>query len=253
MIAAELTGVADATPVRVDAELDGADVVRLAIDGTGLRVRDLPRATAAPSPAQVTGRTHAVIFALRVDAHPATLVGVPADIRVALADVPFAWVEGGDGSLAAELLEPSADAPVTGDVRVSVARADLVEGIRTQATALAAAQGVTLTRLDVDLVSRGPRALSVVADARLRKGLLSAPARLQATAVLDDDLVLTLRDVEVSSSNPLLATMLSVARGRLDDVARRRVDLGAQLPPGVRLSEVRLDVGETIVLTVRTS
>lgn len=255
-LAHELAGSADATSVRLTAEVDGADVPRLEIDATGLSLSEPPQSTTrsgrrgAPV-ADVLERTPGTIAVALLEAHPATAVGVPVDVHADLADVPFAWVTGRDGSLAVELVEPTADAPVTGHVRVAVPRAQLLEAVRTQVAAAAAAQGVTVTRLDVDLVSRGPRAVSVVADAKLRKGMLSASARARATATVDDHLVLSLSQVEVASGNPLVSALLSVVRGRLDEISRRRIDLAAQLPPGVRLSDVRLDVGDEIVLTVR--
>lgn len=254
-LADELAGSADATPVRVAAEVDGADVPRLEIDATGLVVSEpatRPGRRGAPV-GEVLERTPGTIAVVLLEAHPATVVGVPVDVRAELADVPFAWVTGRDGSLAAELVEPAADAPVAGHVRVSVPRAELLEAVRTQVTAAAAAQGVTVTRLDVDLVSRGPRAVSVVADARLRKGMLSASAGARATATVDDRLVLSLSQVEVASGNPLVSALLSVVRGRLDEISRRRIDLAAQLPPGIRVSDVRLDVGDEIVLTVQAA
>jgi hypothetical protein len=240
--------------VRVFAEVDGADVPQLQVDATGLVVGELP-GSLTRSAVSVDGRerTPGIIGAFRLDAHPATVAGVPVDVRAELANVPFAWVDGQDGSLAAELLEPTADAPVTGDLRVAAPRERLLEAVRSQVTALAAAQGVAVSRLDIRLVSEGPRAVSVVADAKLRKGLLSASARGRATATVDDALGLTLSDVEVSSGNPLVTALLSVARGRLDQVAGKRIDLAGQLPPGIRLSDVRLDVGEDVVLTVRAT
>ena len=94
----------------------------------------------------------------------------------------------------------------------------------------ASARGVTVSQLDVDLVSRGPRVLAVAVRARVRKGLLSASAQAHATATVDDDLVLTLSDVDVSSGNPIVAAMLAGARGRVDRVAARPIDLARRLP-----------------------
>ncbi|MBO9556216.1 hypothetical protein [Cellulomonas sp.] len=257
-LADELGGSTDTTAVRVTAQVDGADVPRLEIDATGLSVSE-PQPSRTRSgrrgvpDGEALERTPGTIAVALLEAHPATVVGVPVDIRAELADVPFSWVTGRDGSLAVELVEPAADAPVTGHVRVAVPRAQLLEAVRTQVAAAASAQGVTVTQLDVDLVSRGPRAVSVVADAKLRKGMLSASARARATATVDDDLVLSPSQVEVTSGNPLVSALLSVVRGRLDEISRRRVDLAAQLPPGVRISDVRLDVGDEIVLTVHAA
>lgn len=257
-LADELTGTADTTAVGVAAEVDGADVPRLEIDVTGLSVSELPQSatTSGHRPAselEVLEQTPGQITVALLDGHPAIVVDVPVDVRAELAHVPFAWVTGRDGSLAVKFVEPAADAPVTGHVRVAVPRAQLLEAVRLQVAAAAAAQGVTVTRLDVELVSRGPRSVSVVADAKLRKGMLSASARARATATIDDRLVLSLSDVEVSSGNPLVAALLSAVRGRLDEISRRRIDLAAQLPPGIHITDVRLDVGNELVLTARAT
>jgi hypothetical protein len=64
-------------------------------------------------------------------------------------------------------------------------------------------------------------------------------------------MVLTIGDVHLTSGNPFVAAMLGVVRGRVEAMANRRVDLQAALPPGVRLTDVRLDAGEQLVLSAR--
>ncbi|WP_019136544.1 hypothetical protein [Cellulomonas massiliensis] len=247
-----LRGIADASAARVTARVEGDDVPELDVDLTGLVVAQVPRsAPAAPPAVAVRERTPGVVGRLQVDAHPLTVIGVPVDVRADLAQVPFAWVETPDGALGAELLEPTADAPVTGSVRVAAPREQVVAAVRTVATQVAASQGVTLQSLDVALEQQGPRAVSVRLDAKVRKSLLSASVQARATATVTDDLVLRLSDVDLSSGNPLVGAMLAAARGRVDALAARPVDLAAQLPPGVRLEDVRIEVGEQLVLTAR--
>lgn len=251
-LAEGLRGIADTSPARVTARVEGDDVPELDVDLTGLVVAQVPRSRPAAASSVAAGeRTPGVVGRLRVDAHPLTAIGVPVDVQAELAQVPFAWVESPDGEVGAELVEPRADAPVTGSVRVAAPREQVVAAVRTVAAEIAASQGVTLQGLDVALEQHGPRAVSVRLDAKVRKSLLSASVQARATATVSDDLVLRLSDVDLSSGNPLVGAMLAVARGRVDALAARPVDLAAQLPPGVRLEDVRIEVGEQLVLTAR--
>ena len=243
---------ADGSPVSVTAEVDDADVPVLAVDLTGLVVPEPPQASPTLEP-DVRERAAGTVGTFQLDAHPVTVAGVPVDVRARLASVPFTWVTARDDTLWWELVEPTADAPVTGDVRLAVPREKLLEVVRVQVERAASARGVTVSQLDVDLVSRGPRVLAVAVRARVRKGLLSASAQAHATATVDDDLVLTLSDVDVSSGNPIVAAMLAGARGRVDRVAARPIDLARRLPRGVRLTDVQIDVGDDVVLTARAS
>jgi hypothetical protein len=45
--------------------------------------------------------------------------------------------------------------------------------------------------------------------------------------------------------------LLGAARGKIEEVAGRRIDLAEALPPGVRLADVTLEVGDQVVLTAR--
>jgi len=251
-VSESLAGLADASRVNVSARLEGADVTELDVDLTGVVVTRVPSsAPEAPPAVAVRERTPGVVGRLRVQAHPLTALDVPVDVDADLARVPFAWVESPDDRLGVELLEPPATDPVTGSVRVAAPREQVLEAVRRVATRVAARQGVTLQQLDVDLVQQGPSGFAVRLDARVRKGLLGASVQARATATISEALVLTLADVDLSSGNPLVGAMLSMARSRVDAVAARPIDLAAQLPPGVRLQDVRVEVGEQLVLTAR--
>ncbi|MBD8057887.1 hypothetical protein IC607_02775 [Cellulomonas sp. JH27-2] len=248
----QAAGVTDASPVRVAATLDGAAVPTLDVDLTGVVVAGARKTPPPPAPVTARSSEAGIVGRLRVDAHPVTIEGVRVDLQAEAENLSFSWVEGVDGSLAAQLVEPTEQDRVVGQVRVAAARDEIVAAVQRVAADLAKAQGVTLSRLDVDLVSRGPRAASVAVRAQIRKGFLSATAEGGATATVGTDLVLTVSDVSVTSGNPLVAGMLAVASGRIKAYEGRRIDLGAQLPPGVRLVDVGLDVGDEVVLTART-
>lgn len=242
--------------VRIDAATvpGSPDVQSLDVDVTGLVVRAMGAAD-APDPAEnvehVVGREHAVARTIRAQGHPVTIVGVAVDLDAEIRDLRFTWVEGGDGSLAIEESGQSTEHPVSGHLRAAASRDALVTTVRELATKALADQGFTLTALDVDLTSRGPRAASIVASGKIRKGFLSASAQITATAEIDQAMVLTLSNIGATSRNPVVAALLLAVRGKLEQVDGKRIDLASSLPPGVTLSDVRLDVGEQLVLSVR--
>lgn len=251
----------DAHRARLDAALDGPDVARLDVDLTGLHVR-VPGSDASTTDDQasreatrtvedVRSREDATLRRLRVDAHPLHVEDVPVDVTAEVEGLRFRWVEGLDGSLSVEGVEPDERAPLTGHVRVAAPRDAVLATARRLVAAELQGIGLTLASLDVDLVPDGPRRVALQGFARVRKGILSASVRARATADVDARMVLTVRDVELSSRNPVVAALLLAARGELAKVDGRSVDLAAELPDGVRLADVRVETGETLAVSAR--
>ncbi|MCA5893294.1 hypothetical protein LEP48_07965 [Isoptericola sp. NEAU-Y5] len=237
---------------RVTADLDGADVAALELDLTGVAFGAGQQAPGASwSPVSVSSREPGTVRRLRVDAHPLTAVDLPVDVTAEAAGLRLAWVEGSDGQVGVEAVEPDDAHPVTGHARVAVSRAGLVATVHGLLAVSLQSQGIQLTGLDVRLDPRGPRAAGVRIDAKIRKGFLSAAVTATASAAVDDAMVLTVGDVQISSGNPLVSAMLGAVRGRVEAAANRRVDLAAALPSGVHLTDVRLDVGEELVISAR--
>ncbi len=239
---------------RIEANLDGADVHSLEIDLTGVAFVPVQgEAPEAPSwDPDVVSRDEAVLRTLRLDAHPLTAVDLPVDLAAELQGVLFAWVAGADGSVGAELVEPSEDAPVTGNARVAVSRDGLAGTVRGLLTVALAGNGIQLTDFDLQIDQTGPRDAAIAIEASIKKGMfLSAKITATAAAAVDAQMVLTVGDVQLSSGNPIVGALLGTMKGRVEEVAGRRIDLAGALPPGVRLSDVRLDVGDEIVLTAQ--
>lgn len=240
--------------LRVVATVDGPDVPTLEVDLTGLVVGGRGAASAPPSgapSAEVVHRETGTIGTASLRAWPVMVAEVPVGVDAVLHGLRFSWLEGADGSLAVKLQDPSDQHPVSGQGRAAVHQERLVAALRRQVSESLAASGFTLSSLDVHLVSHGPTALGVQADARVRKGMLSAAVRVGAVAEVSADLVVTVRDVEVTSRNPLVAGLLLAFRGKLEAVQRERFDLAAELPAGVRITDLRLDVSDELVLTAR--
>jgi len=244
---------------RVDATLDGADVAALAVDVSGLAVRVTSRRGGGPSTHDALHaedgdpREPATLRSLRLDAHPVVVEDVPVDVAAVAEGLRFAWVETSDGRLGVEPVEPDDAHPVTGHVRVAVPEDAVVATARRLLTAELATQGLTLTSLDVEITSRGPRSVAVRAFARVRKAILSASIHATLVADVDERMVLRVREVDLSSRNPVVAALLVAGRRHVDEVRGRSVDLAGELPAGVRLGDVRLDVGAdgTVALTAR--
>ncbi|WP_125776594.1 hypothetical protein [Antribacter gilvus] len=246
--------------VRIDATMvgTGPDVATLDVDLSGVTVplTGVPEGGGPPDDddwtPQVVSRETGRVGRLRLDAHPVTVVDLPVDLGVELDGLPFAWVEGADGNVGVEAVEPTSDTPVTGHARLAVPKDGLVATARGVLTVVLAQQGITLTDLDLDVVSEGPRAVRLRAKAAVKKGMfLAAGVTATASAAVDEDLVLVIGDVSLSSGNPLVAALLTVVRSRVEAVSNQRIDLAEHLPAGVRVADVRLDVGRDLVLTAR--
>lgn len=244
----------------VAADLDGADIASAHVDLTGVVVRfdGTPAAPSAGEAAEqrwrpeVVRRERATARRVRLEAHRLVVVDLPVDLTAEADGLRFDWVEGADGRVGVEAVEPSAEHPVSGHARVSVDKEGLVATVRGILAVVLLQQGVTLTDLDVDVVSRGPRAASVRVDAAIKKGVFLS-ARVQATASLtvDDAMVLSVRDVQLGSPNPLVGALLGTVKGRVEAATAQDIDLGAHLPEGVRLADVRLDVGQELTISAR--
>jgi hypothetical protein len=238
--------------------LDGDDVISAVVDATGVVIPESAFTTTASADAAhlshlpaVVGETLGTMRLGTFQAHPITIADVPVDIDAEVRDLPLRWIDAADGSVGVEPLPPTAEHPVNGHLRISAPKAAVLDAVRRVATAVLAEQGVTLERLDVELTSTGPREVRLRADAKLRKGFLSASAHATGTATVDSALVLRFSDVTLGSANPIVAGLLAVARGRVQEATRRPIDLSEQLPPGVRVADVRLDAGADLVLSAR--
>ena len=237
--------------VDVTASLDGADIAALAVDLSGVSVGvDGAEPVRLPS-VEVTHRERAVLRRLQVVAHPASVAGVPVQVDVAASDVPFAWATSSTDQLFLELQPPSESDPVVGTARISAPRREIVAAARTVLGAELAKRGFTLTDLDLQLENLGPRALSVRAQAKVKRSVVRAAVEVTAQAQIDDALVLSIRDADISSSNPIVSALVAPFRPRIAAMAARRIDLAALLPAGVSVTDVSLVAGaDDIVASV---
>ena len=246
-------GVRGLDGARVAAELDAPDIASLRLDVTGVTVQEQGLSAgsrAAVGAVDVARRDPATVRSLEISAHPATVLGVPTQVDVVASDVPFDWVVGTDDLLYVEVRPPSEAAPAVGTARIAAAHKDVVAAAEVVLAEVLREKGLTLTGLDVVLESRGPRALSVRVDARVQKAFLRAGATATASVSIDPSLVLDISDATIVGSNALVDGLLAPIRSKVSAYAHRRIDLAAQLPAGVTVSDVSIAAGEDIVVSV---
>lgn len=251
VIAAEPAGIA-CTSV-IDAELDGPDIVRLHLDLTDFILAgeiDRDRARLEPQGAPVSSEP-GVLRDLTVRAAPMRVSGAEVTLDAQLRDLPFRWIETDNRELAVELARPSSDRPLHGHGVVAVPKHQLGAAVLGLAESTLLDMGVTVSKLDVDVEATGPRSLRVVVDGKVRKGLLGASVHGSASASIDDRMGVTLSDIRVESANPLVAALLSAARGRIQRYEGRRVDLASRLPEGIRLADVQVRVTDAVIVEAR--
>jgi len=237
--------------VDVTASLDGADIAALAVDLSGVAVGVDGSEPVRLASVEVTHRDPAVLRRLEVVAHPVSVEGVPVQVDVAASGVPFAWATSATDQLFIEVQPPSESDPVVGTARISAPRREIVAAARTVLGAELAKRGFTLTALDLQLENLGPRALSVRAEAKVKRSVVRAAVEVTAEARIDDALVLSIRDADISSSNPIVSALVAPFRPRIAAMAARRIDLAALLPAGVSVTDVSLVAGvDDIVASV---
>lgn len=191
-----------------------------------------------------------MIAHLEARAHPVTIAGAAVNIDAELNDQPVRWLAAGAETFL-EVVEPSAAQPVSGHLRVTVAREEAIDAARRVISRALAAEGLELVALEADLTGTDGHSVQLDATARIRKGILSASARVRGTARLHDDLVLHFSDVAVTSRNVVVAAVLAVVRGRIEQATREPIRLGDTLPPGVRLAEVAVRIDRDVEISAR--
>ncbi|SDH46530.1 hypothetical protein [Agrococcus jejuensis] len=239
------------------AEVDGADV-SLDLDATGLSFDGLFGDETGASDlvptrdADVRETDRGTLRSLTVRAHPMHVEGVPVDVGITLEGIAIRWVEVvDDGTVGIDVAEQDAANPVRGHVRIEAPQAETVDAVRRVAEAALAEQGVTLADLDVQLTSQGPRTVRAEGTARIKKGFLGAPASASATLRVDDALQVHVEDLRITSSNVIVAGLLAAVRGKVEQATAKPIDLAAQLPPGVRVTDVTLTAGDRIGVEAR--
>lgn len=251
VVAAEPAGIA-CTSV-IDAELAGPDVEHLHLDLTDFTLageHDRDRARLEPQGAPISSED-GVLRELRVRADPMYVSGAAVRLDAQLTHVPFRWIETDNRELAVELSRPDDAHPLHGHVRVAVPKEQLGKAVLGIAETALLDRGITVSRFELDVEESGPQQLRMTFEAKVRKGLLGAHVTGEANAAIDDALGVTLSGIRIESGNPLIAAMLGAVRGRIAGFEGRRIDLASELPPGIRLADVQVQVGLEVTVEAR--
>lgn len=222
------------------------------IDLTGVQLQgpdDVARDSLTTSPAGAAEPVR--IGDLTIAAHPLYALGAPAEVDLRLRNVEVGLVTDDAGELWVVQDEVADANDTSGNGRVSVLREDAVRLATEVATTHLAELGLTLRSVDAQLRTPTSRQLEIEVRASVRKGILSAPVQLIAEASVDGQMVARVGHVEASSPNPLVRALLGAARGKIERISGRQLDLNGQLPPWFRLIDLQLEAGENLVAQAR--
>lgn len=197
--------------ISVDAEVVGPDVSRLTVAATRVTLPSSAEPTSEPLPDEDLDEVPGVLgeFHLLADAVRWEKVELHGEFHQQR--VGFTWLMRGDEVVGLRF-DDSQPAGGRGTVRVETDLEPLVESIRLLAARELRPHGVLVRKLKARATQFGERSYRVEAEAAIRWKVLPLSARLSLIAVIDDDLVLRLTDVQVSSVNPLAGIALAFAR-----------------------------------------
>lgn len=254
-------GRAQLQPTAIEvAQRNGHDIPRVLVDVTGAAVDSLDAFESfddlddvLPDGMELTDRfdpMHAspgLLRNLRIEAHPLLVLGVAADLEGQLLDLPIEWVEDVEGRLGLSVDDERADAEVSGRARLAASQQAVIDAIQPTVDRLLdeAGRPFAVEILQVQLTQEGVNRIRMQVLARAAKGILSAKARAEAIVEVDRNLVLHVRDLDISSKNLVIAAGLKMAESKL---VMRSVDLRSHHLLGARLQTASLTVGDEIVL-----
>ena len=152
-------------------------------------------------------------------------------------------------------------APATGHgtLMASVPKDQWLAFVRQKAVEGAAEKSVTVTGLDADVWAPDPRSLAVKGRMRGSKRLgifnPSFTVDFAARTRVDDDLVGHIVHLDLTGHGPVMQTLVGLLRPKLEEVKRQPVAirevLGAVVPAGLGLSELKIEVDRDIRLSAR--
>ena len=251
--------------VRISAELDGTSLDSLTWDATDLSVTvDVgiaaqPVPASAPRPEVVHSRS-GIARSVRFTARPMRIQRTAVSFDAQLFDVPIAWVvydspsePGIPDSIRG--VEPEGDASGTrGSLELSMRVADIAPLMTSVLVLGLEGTGFRLSRLDLDVEQAGADGIQVSARARIRWKLISASVKGDVRLHVSEEGIITVRDLRISSRNPLIAIGLRIARSHLRAFVGRSYDLNEEFAlsaPAPRLHHVRVTAGHELRISAR--
>ncbi|WP_293698909.1 hypothetical protein [uncultured Agrococcus sp.] len=228
----------DLTGIRIDSVEDFEDFgnrVGEAFRSHGIEERRLDAVHASPGLVKIA----------EIRAHPVTIFGAPYVLDGALVDVPITWLEDAGGLLAIAIDENRDPLHLTGELSLRVEQDALIDSLHVLVEQISDRDGVPVhvELRQVRFTQDTQRSVRVEASAKVSKGFVSGTAIAKATLELDNDLVFHVRELEITSKNPILSSFLKLAESRLKVKPMRLADLG---PLGERIIDVNVTVGDEI-------
>ncbi|TDE92588.1 hypothetical protein EXU48_13665 [Occultella glacieicola] len=242
----ELMGLAANTPIQVTASLaDHGSIPSVRIDLSGVQIRTSGSARNEPT---FTDREPVLLGELHVSGSPISAEGVPLTAAAQVRNLPLAWRHTTDGDL---WLWPDEEAgsEVTpdGHAEASAVLADVTAALKARGAAALVRRGFTLKDLTLDVRATTPKSATLRAEATVGKSILSAKAVLTGEASFDETSRMTVRNLKLTSGNPLVAALLTVAKRYTDEWDGRTVDLAQYAFAGARVRDVSISTEAGVV------
>lgn len=211
----------------------------ISLDGATLQAHP-PRANFAAK----DQRREIDVKRLTMSGNDLNLRGASADVNLSAANVKFTEATNVEGEIV--LLFRKAE---SGQIKVDAAKSSIEALIEMVAREQAGAHGVTVESVTLDLQQQSERSIAAEVRLRARKLFIAATIRITARVDLDDGLNARLSNIRCHGEGPLGSLACGVLSPRLQQVDGAEFPLAA-LPLGdLRLTDVRLKVGERIGVT----
>jgi Uncharacterized protein conserved in bacteria (DUF2125) len=234
--------VAQSRPVTVrEDSYPHLEAITVSLDGARLRAD-------STQPPAIPGETSP---ALQIDrftltASPLSLGPVALDLSLAAREVQLR--QGKDSN---DQITLSLDSATDGNIEISATQADLDALVAKLARDQAEKHGITIEGVQLKLRQENTHSVAAEVDLRARKLFLSASIRVTARLDLDDELNLKLSGLNCTGDGGIATVACGILTPYLRKVDGREFHL-MSLPLGrVRLRDVRLSVGEKLVVTAQ--
>ena len=238
----ERSFVAGSRPVTVrDHSFPQVEAITVSLDGARLRAD-------APRPLPVPGQTSAALEIDRftLSASPLSVGPVAADLSLAAHGVQLRQGKDLNGQIVLSL-----DRAIDGNLEISLARTDLEALVLNLAQDQAEKHGVTIDDLQLKLRQENDQSVAIEVTLRARKLFLSASIKVTGRLDLDEELNLKLSGLNCVGDGGIATMACGILTPYLRKVDGREFPLMA-LPLGeVRLREVQVTVGDSMVVTAK--
>lgn len=237
----------------IAARLEGAVIEELIIDLTGVEVPTLNEAKGVSlTTAEVSSSEATRVDQATLKADALIVAGARVVIDGFVRNLPATWVETTQGTAGLAFPEPNDPAnPVQGEGQASVSKAELQAAALRIGRDLAKSLGVTLEDLKLDITQVSPQQLAVAVDARVKKGFIGANAHVNASATLDDAMNVTISNLQAGSKNPVINSLLSAVKGRIERYNGKKIAINDRLPKGVRLTHAEFQIADRVIVKGR--